>query len=540
MKNHKPFIRHTARRITLVLCFLVTAAALYAQQPQTQLSDAQMLFKKAGILESQQLYKEAFVITEALLKAHPAGPGYRQAYIDQGLGAVRAELRNNHLTEARQYVRKILAADPGQHDALLYAISVAYAGGNGQEAADCCDSFLYYYPHDSLMLVKKADFLSQVNKHATAFTIVGSLLTRYPADNRLGDIYTDEGMVLGRQYLERKQTDSALAVYRQLLAVRPDNTEALGKVAGCYAELNKPDSVLLYAGRGLQQQPGNIALLREKAVALEKKGLYTEALAAAGEWKKQEPGNKRLDDYLITLKGKTWRNQLGVLHLQSFYDNGTRTALVSSLQYLRRFRKGVVLGRINYGNRQSGEALQLETEMYYNHSTGYYSWGWLGWSNSVVFPRYRASYSLFHNFRGGWEGELGFRYLRADTINTYTPVISAGKYIGNYWGNLRGYYTRDMNKWYQSYVFTNRFYLNDEKDFLAVLLGVGTSPDDRSRNFQLNQLLGVTTTSVTAGYQKCFRYKTTVSVYSTWNHMIITGKSDINQYDIYLSLYRNF
>lgn len=518
-----------------------TAAALkLLDAVMTVQPDEQLQFEKAALLEAQGYYKEALVITGSLLQAHPAVRRYLQAYTDQALSAARKALRNNDTAEAGIYVQKVLLVQPGQRDALMLALNMAYASGAYDKAVDNCDRFLIYFPADSLVLVKKTGILAQQGRLTEAITVSKALLKRYSNDTRLKTICADEWFALGKQYQGAGNIDSAINSYREVLAYAADDTLALAKLVSCFAISGKPDSVLVYAGKGLQVQPGYIPFLREKAVALEKKGKYRDALMTIAAWKQQEPGNKRLDDYRLYIKGMQYRNQLGVLHLQSFYDNGTRTALISSLQYLRRFGKGVVLGRINYGDRQSGNGIQAEVETYYNHNKKYYSWLWLGWSNSIVFPRYRASYSLYHNFPKGWEGELGFRYLRADTINTYTPVLSVAKYAGNYWVNLRGFFTRDMRKWYQAYTLTNRIYTNEQRDFAALLLGAGASPDDRSRNFMFGNLLGVTTTSVTLGYQKNFRYHTVLALYGSWNHMNFTGIPDVNQYDIYLSFYRNF
>src|SRR5690606_14692263 len=86
----------------------------------------------------------------------------------------------------------------------------------------------------------------------------------------------------------------------------------------------------------------------------------------------------------ITLFGShmTWaqkpsdslRNQVGLLHLQSFYDNGTKSSAIVSLQYLRRFEnKTSLIGRLNYADRQAGNGIQAELESYLVHSQKYYS-----------------------------------------------------------------------------------------------------------------------------------------------------------------------
>jgi hypothetical protein len=82
--------------------------------------------------------------------------------------------------------------------------------------------------------------------------------------------------------------------------------------------------------------------------------------------------------------------------------------------------------------------------------------------------------------------------------------------------------------------------MNRQQDYLMFNAGLGTSPDDRSRLIQFPQLAGLLTHSVGAGYQKTFKYRTTIGLFGTWINQKITTADYQNQYDIYIMLQRKF
>lgn len=378
-------------------------------------NDTLLLFKRSGLLESQQRYTAAAAVSRQLMQLSPNNKKYRQAYVDQQMEAARLLLKSGQPQLALPLLQEIVQLAPQQHDAWLYLINLEAGKGNYQQSIAYCDSALAQLGNDSLIVQKRNALWQEVNEKAIAQT---------PADTP----------------------------------------------------------------------------------ATEKK----------------------------------YHNQAGVIHLQSIYGNGNRPASITSLQYLRYHNRGSVTGRVNYADRASGNGLQLEAETYYNHNPQYYSYGLLGWSDAAVFPKFRAGYSLFRNFKKGWEGELGARYLRADSVNTWSAVWSAGKYWGNNWTNLRGYVITEQNKWYQAYTLTHRMYLHDDKEFIAFLLSLGTTPDDRSRNFQFNRFVSFISKSAGIGYQKTFGSRTTASIYGNWINQRTGNKQYYNQYDIYLTLLYKF
>lgn len=93
---------------------------------------------------------------------------------------------------------------------------------------------------------------------------------------------------------------------------------------------------------------------------------------------------------------------------------------------------------------------------------------------------------------------------------------------------------------YSSFTLTTRYYLNKHQDYVSLVAGLGTNPDDRSRLVQFPQLAGLLTRSVGTGYQKTFKYRTTLGLFGTWINQKISNTIFQNQYDIYVTLQRKF
>jgi YaiO family outer membrane protein len=244
-------------------------------------------------------------------------------------------------------------------------------------------------------------------------------------------------------------------------------------------------------------------------------------------------------DYAEYLKSKTYSNQVGVSHLQSFFSTAS-FASVTGIQYMHQFSKASVTTYLNFGQRTQGAGVQACVDAYFTHNAKYYSNAFLNVSPGTAFPYWQAGYSLFRNFSKGWEGEAGTRYLGFDSVNNYTAVLSVGKYIKNAWLNLRGFYTSNTKSWYQSYLLTARQYLNDNKDYFTVFLGLSTVPDDQSQGYNFNTFSQFISRSVGLGFRKTFHYNTILNIVLNHIDQQITPQQTIHQFDAYITLLRNF
>jgi len=88
-------------------------------------------------------------------------------------------------------------------------------------------------------------------------------------------------------------------------------------------------------------------------------------------------------------------------------------------------------------------------------------------------------------------------------------------------------------------LLSSRYYLNDNKDYVTAIFGLGSIPDDQSLVNQFNNFSQFTTRSAGIGIQKTIHYKTTLNLLVNYVNLQVQSKP-VNQFDFYITLYRNF
>jgi YaiO family outer membrane protein len=497
------------------------------------------LFKKAGLLEAQQAYESAAEISGALYRKHPSVTKYKKAFLDQLLGAERSAIAKQDWNRSIHFYNQAVATGTPDYFHLIYAITAYMGKKDVPHVLALTDTALTYFPNDSLFLVKRSLAYGTIDRYPEALTISRRLLQKYSSDTLLQAMYLDQLYTAGKYYAKENKNDSAISSFLMAYAVAPKDTFALMNLSAIYFVKKQYDSSIVYADMGLQLDSNNQYLLMKKASAHEQLKQYRSAYLSASRLLQLHP-SENIADYTYYLKNKTYHNQLGITHLQSFFSSPGQYASVTGIQYMRRFEKGSVTGRLNYGDRPSGIGIQGGIDLYYTHDSSYYSNLFINGSTGKAFPYWQAGYSLFRNFKKGWEGELGIRYLGFDSISNYTATAAVAKYINSTWLNLRGYYTYNTKDWFQSYQFTARQYLNDKNDYVSIIAGLGNIPDDQSLNYNFKNLSGLTSKSIGVGFQKAFRYRTSLQVFFNYTNLQVGPAKKINQYDVYLTLLRNF
>ena len=69
---------------------------------------------------------------------------------------------------------------------------------------------------------------------------------------------------------------------------------------------------------------------------------------------------------------------------------------------------------------------------------------------------------------------------------------------------------------------------------------MGNSPDDISTLIQFPSLQGVASGNVGVGYQKTFKYRTSLGVNANWINQKINNTIFRNQFDLYFTFLRKF
>lgn len=546
--------------------------------------DEQLLLKKASVLADAGRYNEAFPVISTLISQHPDNPRYGAILTEQQMQAGRLLMNSEEMEKALRQFKQALVLSPQNRDALTYIVNLESGIGRLDSALRYVNLALQYYPDDKDFLLKKVSVLGEQKQYRQAYTIAAKLMQEYPYNKTYRAAYMDNLVASGLAYQRREVWDEALAEFNKVLAISPYDSTALYAAINLYNEQKEPDSALALVDKGLRYYPGNLHLTRQRAVTLEHKRMYAEAADEADKLVAAQPTQPNID-YANYLKSKMYRNQFGLYYQQSTYNTAMQPYRIATVEYRRFFKDGSFAGRVNLGGRQERSGLQFEADLYFNHTKTLYSYAVGAYSNDLnVFPAVRLGYSLFKGWKHDWETELGVRYVKVQSVIDSTVTIPGGdedlyrlrqsasmvsgvasiaKGFGDFWFNLRGYLTfdnpelylnvtnpdgtttqrptPDQKHIYQSYQLTSRYYMNNRQEYLYVIGGVGTSPDDRSRVILLPQLAGNwLTQSIILGYQKTFHYRTTVSGSVGWSNNRIGMNRYLNQFDLYLSLIRKF
>lgn len=321
-------------------------------------------------------------------------------------------------------------------------------------------------------LLKQANYESNVTQnYANAITLAEKALQISPN-------YIDIRLLLGKLYRLTDQLVSAKNEYNKVLAISPNQSDALAALAALAAE--------------------------EQA--------------------------QRLKDL---------SQRIGITYNPTFFEKeGKQTWNLGSVYYVRTEKFGSLVGRINYLDRAYANGYQFELEAYPKHKKAY-SMVNFAYSNSAVFQKYRLSYSYIRSFNHGWEGELGIRYqYKLNSLYSYGAGI--GKYLSNHWFNLQAFVTPSKGKIAQSYTLTSRFYLDTPDDYVVAIVGTGISPDDRTRNINFNERINSNSLRLSLGFQKSIWSRNLIGILGTYNKQAYVRGRYENEYDFSINFQHRF
>jgi len=505
-----------------------------------QPDDQNLLLKKVDMLKNQQKTEEALAILTKQHDKHPEDEKYLYTLTEIRFQSAKDAIQNNQPENAMLLLQAILKDDPTNRNAYIQLFNLAYSRQQLDDAIKYSSEALQQAPNDSLFLIKNASFLAEAGQYNKALEPAYHLMANYPSAKDSA-LYANFLIKQADALMKDQNWQEALNVLEKAYPIEPENPDVIKDLSTVNFALKHYPQTIDYANRGLKLLPDDTFLLMKKATAYEELSQYEEAYQAAYAAALTTTDNRQYQTYADYLKSKTYKNQIGIIHLHSIYSDDRDPSWISSLQYMRRFAKASFIARANYRDRSTATGYQLESELYYQHNRRYYSYAFAGWSpDELVFPKVRAGYSIFRSLNHGWESELGSRYVYSLGYHTVSALASVGKYWGNNWTNIRVYAIHDDNKWDQAYTLSHRFYLNDKLDYITIIGALGTSPDDRSRNFGTERVSGFLMKSIGLGYQKNINYKWTINLVGSYANQQIPNDKSYNQYDFYLTLLRNF
>ena len=520
--------------------------------------DEQLLFKKAGTLEAYQHYAEASIITKELVSKYPDSRQYLVSFVEQSLAASRQSMQYDDYYGTVSILQDVLDKQPDNLDALNYMINIQAANKHFDSAIYYSDQALNYYPNDKDLLLKKSSIYADAHDYVAATDISGGLYADYPYNIRYRNAYKDQLAAAGQQYLIGNDQDSALIEFNRALEVAPNDTLPLFYTISLLITRGDYDQAQVLIQRGRNLYPNTPFFLLKRAQIYEFQRNWEDAWHSADTLVKLTPYDLGNIEYSEFLYSHFLKNEVGFIYVHTkIIDTLTSSVYgFAAVQYSRKYSRGTITGRVDYAGRVTGTGFMFEGETYYNINRKWYAYGLAGWSpDGKIFPTDRFGLSLYHSFNHGWDGEIGGRYLKADSGIIASPVASVSKEMKEFYFNLRGYYIylvgntyldglptnpQQQGKSYFASILTTRFYVENRASFFSAIMGYGTAPDDFSRNYQIVSLSQYPSVSAGMGFSKQFHYRTTVSLFATWYNTKIYPTVYRNQYDVAITVTHRF
>jgi YaiO family outer membrane protein len=322
--------------------------------------------------------------------------------------------------------------------------------------------------------------------------------------------YLDFYLLTGRIYQLTNVKDSARYYYNYVIDKNPVYEEAFTYLINMDIEEKNYTDAEIVVDKAIASHPGKKDFQYKKLTIYELLGEKDKSEAYLKEMQAMYPKDSELKLHHFIDNTRLESDRIGInYNLTTFNRSGRGPWHYGSLQYIRERHWGSVIARVNYSNRYANgqsitNGIQYEAESYIFAGKKSYSYIGAGYSNDPGFPKLRLGYSFYYNFKKGWEGDLGVRYIDTEDTNVATAVVGIGKYLGSYWLNLRSYFQFNNSTVYPAFTLTSRYYFNTRFDYLTLIAGYGTSPDERTTLGQIEQRLSLDSFRIGGGYYRLF------------------------------------
>ena len=216
-----------------------------------------------------------------------------------------------------------------------------------------------------------------------------------------------------------------------------------------------------------------------------------------------------LDSMQFQSSGEKYRKYFYLVH---YYDRFKEPYALNwhltSVQAKFKSKDITYMGFLNYGQVLNGSAspfntmnMQYRADVYPvlgDHNYAYLSYAF---SQSNIFPHHQARGILYHQFGKGFETSLGVYYMKWDK-SFYIYTGSLAKCYKNYWFSLRPYLQFERGDLYQSYLLFARRYFKSPDDFLNLMIGYGSVPDDQAYLYNYENIYSLESINVQLNYQR--------------------------------------
>ncbi|MFV8367964.1 YaiO family outer membrane beta-barrel protein [Flavobacterium sp. LB2R40] len=391
---------------------------------------------------------------------------------------------------------------------------------------------------DSLLSVIVKDMQNNKNYEKN---IERALLGKKIAPN-----YLDYYLLLGRNYDLLKKNDSAKYYYKYYIEKSTLNREALNYLINLELEEKKYKEAEITIDQAIALHPEDNTFEQKKLTVFQLQKDRKKEYEYLKILQLKNPNDNAITQLIFQLESKLKTDRMGINYGYTTFDRkGYGPWHLLSFQYIRERQWGSLIGRINYADRlSSGQSIangiQYEAESYFFTGKNNYSYVNGAYSKDLVFPKIRLGYSFYQNFKKGWEGDVGIRYLKTTDTEFKTVALGLGKYIDSYWVNLRTFIQSDNDNIFPAVTLTIRYYFDTRFDYVTLISGYGSSPEERTTLGQFRERISLDSYRIGAGYYKMFNNHYITGIQFTYNEQEYVKNLTQNELELSIMLQYKF
>jgi YaiO family outer membrane protein len=503
-------------------------------------SEQDYVLKKIDLLAAMQQYEDAYAMALDYYKQNPDSTEYRSMLGDIGIEYIKYLNTVEDYGTIKQVSDEMKAADPDNELAYNYGIGARISMAEFDDAMVVLQEARKRFPESKELRLKEAGLYSESGQHEQAIAVLQQMMKDYPYNSTIKNSLVDEMLLYARQREEKEEFTEAMAIYNEILLIKPADSVAPIKLANIHLARKEYTDAMAVADKALLYNKGNQDLLYLKGQIYEEMGDYK--MAKEYQSKYIPPAHKIEEhrDHLDFLDSRMLKNQAILSYMDVSTDSLAFNTSVATFEYLRFAKRDTYVARVNYAARNSGVGLQGEADWYHNFKNKSYFLINAGVSGKF-FPKYKLGGSFFQPFRKSWQAEFGIRYqaLQDDTT-LLTGVLGIEKTFDHLWLNARALFINGNSEMYNSLLVQSRFYMNNNKDYAMAMASVGNAPEDQRMDFQISNFLSFATTMVGGGYYHFTSNRTSFGIVGNWYNYRISQDYYINQYNVYIAIRTRF
>ncbi|TAE61597.1 MAG: hypothetical protein EAY68_09750, partial [Bacteroidetes bacterium] len=258
-------------------------------------SDRDFINKKIASLESLEKFGAAADLAERVWMGNRTTANLDR-FVELKIQSAKGFMADLEMDSALIAFNRILELSPSNPIALNYAINILAGQKKYDQAVAVVDKSLTFYPDDQFLLFKKANILSEAERYEESETILFDLLKRYPDNDRYFNGFVDLKLTNGRALVKNQDYDEARDHFKTVLALQPQNMEAITPLINVEISTKNYDSALVYINQGIEITPNDKELYLKKSGVLEVLNRHKEAYAITGDLWRKYPYNTKIRD----------------------------------------------------------------------------------------------------------------------------------------------------------------------------------------------------------------------------------------------------